>query len=91
MVIAINNFIDTLFGPVLGWLSSVSGAIRDMSVPVSRPLNFGRYFGYFSFLGPAWMTVITTACVLAFIYFVTYFVVNSQGLYQRFKDSVKWW
>ena len=85
------NFIDTLFDPVLGFLNPIAASLRNLSVPLSRPLDLGKYFGYFSFLGPAWMTVITTTCTLAFIYLTLYFIMNSQGLYQRFKDSVKWW
>lgn len=69
----------------------ISDQLRYLSVPVSHPLDFSKYFGYFSFLGPKWTLVISTICGLAFIYFLVFFIMNSRGLYQKFKDSVQWW
>lgn len=86
-----HNFIDTIFNPVIGWLDSIAANLRSLSVPVSRPLDFGRYFGQFSFLGPAWTTLITTICTLGFIYFVLFFIMANAGLFQKFKDKIQWW
>ncbi|MND45548.1 hypothetical protein D3C76_316290 [compost metagenome] len=85
------NFIDTIFNPVLGWLGSISSGLRSLSVPVARPLDFGRYFGQFSFLGPKWITLITTICALGFIYLILFFVLSNVGLFRKFKDMIKWW
>lgn len=85
------NLIDTIFGPVLIWLNNISSSISSLSVPVSRPINFGRYFGHLSFLGPHWITFITTVCTLAFIYFVIYLIKTQSGLFIKFKDMIKWW
>lgn len=85
------NFIDTIFGPVLEWLNGISDAMRDLSLPVARPLDPNRYFGYFSFLGPNWVTLITTIMTLGFIYLLVYFIVNNMGLLIKFKDMIKWW
>lgn len=85
------NLIDTIFGPVLGWLHMISDQLHNLSVPVSRPINFGRYFGHFSFLGPAWITVITTVCTLGFIYLLLYFIMSADGLFGKFKNRIKWW
>lgn len=85
------NLIDTIFSPVLVFLTTIADALRSLSVPVARPLDFGKYFGYFSFLGPIWITFITTACTLAFIYFIVYLVTNNMGLFLKFKEFIKWW
>lgn len=87
----IKNFIDTIFAPILTWLNMISLQIRNLSVPVSHPLDFNKYFGQFAFLGPKWMLVITTLCGLAFVYFIIFFIMNARGLYQKFKDSIQWW
>lgn len=85
------NLIDTIFSPVLLFLSSIADSLRSLSVPLARPLDFGKYLGQFSFMGPVWITFITTICTLAFIYFIVYLVVNNMGLFQKFKDFIKWW
>ncbi|PAF30773.1 hypothetical protein [Paenibacillus sp. 7516] len=85
------NLIDTIFGPVIMFLTTISDSLRSLSVPVARPLDFGKYFGHFSFMGPIWITVVTTICTLGFIYFITYLIVNNMGLFQKFKDFIKWW
>lgn len=83
--------IDTIFGPVIGWLISIRSSINDLSVPMSRPINISNYLGPFALLGPYWITFISTACVFAFIYIVAFIVMSSQGLFIKFKDSIKWW
>lgn len=85
------NLIDTIFGPVLSWLNNISTSIRELSVPVSRPIDPSRYFGYFSFLGPHWVTLVTTILTLGFIYLVVYFIVTNIGLFMKFKNMIKWW
>lgn len=83
--------IDTIFNPVLAWLSSISMYIHSLSVPVARPLNLSLYLGPFAYLGPYWITFITTGIFLAFVYIICFLVVSYQGMFIRFKDSVKWW
>ncbi|RJG23298.1 hypothetical protein DQX05_13790 [Paenibacillus thiaminolyticus] len=85
------NLIDTIFSPVVTFLGSISDSLRSLSVPVARPLDFGKYLGHFAFLGPAWITFITTVCTLGFIYFLIFFVMSNIGLFRKFKDMIKWW
>ncbi|MNW41495.1 hypothetical protein D3C74_186340 [compost metagenome] len=85
------NFIDTIFNPVLGWLQSISDGLRSLSIPVARPIDFGKYLGHFSFLGSKWITFITTICTLGFIYLILFFIVSNIGLFRKFKDMIKWW
>ncbi|AHM67482.1 hypothetical protein PPSQR21_038440 [Paenibacillus polymyxa SQR-21] len=85
------NFVDSIFGPILGWLNGIAVSLSDLSVPLSRPLNFSKYFGYFSFLGSTWMTFITTCCTLAFIYLIVYIIKTQWGLILHVKDLIKWW
>jgi len=83
--------IDTIFAPVIAWLVSIQNAIKQLSVPVSHPFNLGQYLGPFQYLGPYWITFITTACFLACVYMIAFIVVSYRGMYISFKDSVKWW
>lgn len=83
--------IDTIFNPVIAWLMSIRENISQLSVPASRPVPISNYLGPFALLGPYWITFIGTVCVLAFIYAVSFLVVASQGLFIKFKDTVKWW
>lgn len=83
--------IDTIFAPVLGWLAHISGYISALSVPVARPLDLSIYLGPFAYLGPYWVTFITTGVFLAFVYIVTFLIVSYQGMFIKFKDTIKWW
>jgi hypothetical protein len=83
--------IDTVFGPVLNWLTHIYDDIRRLSVPVARPLNVNDYFGVFGMFGPGWMDFAKTVCALGFIYGVCYIVVTQIELFRKFKDVVKWW
>uniref|UniRef100_UPI00196789A6 hypothetical protein n=1 Tax=Escherichia coli TaxID=562 RepID=UPI00196789A6 len=76
---------------LLNWLNSVFTTIKELSVPLARPLDISQYLGVFGYLGPFWISFITTACALAFIYVVSYLVVSQRGLIIKFKDMIKWW
>lgn len=83
--------IDTIFNPVLNWLLSIQGFISELHVPFSRPINIGDYLGPFALLGPYWLTFITTGCVMAFVYMVVFIIMASDGMFIKFKDTIKWW
>lgn len=83
--------IDTIFNPVLNWLQNIYNTILELSVPLARPLPVGSYMGPLATLGPYWVTFITTVCTLAFIYMVTFLIVAYQGVFTKFKDTIKWW
>jgi hypothetical protein len=85
------NLIDTIFNPLLTWLTSCYTSIDNLIVPLSRPLDLNKYLGIFSYLGTAWVYFITISCTLAFVYVVSYIVVSQQGMLIRFKDLIKWW
>lgn len=85
------SIVDTIFAPVINWLNSIIGFLQNLSVPLARPLDLSKYFGYFSILGAHWMTLITTVCALSFIYMITYLIVANWGLFIKFKNGLKWW
>lgn len=85
------SLIDTIFNPVLNWLTSIYNMILELSVPVARPLNITNYLGPLAELGPYWITFITTVGALAFVYMITFLVVAYQGAFIKFKDTIKWW
>jgi hypothetical protein len=87
----VRALIDTIFSPVLMWLTGIFESIQKLSVPLAHPLDIGMYLGPFVLLGPAWITFISTACALAFIYVVAFIVIAQRGLFIRFKDVIKWW
>lgn len=85
------NFIDTVVSPLLNWLNTVYNSIKDLEVPLSRPLDITNYLGIFAYLGPGWISFIVNACLLAFIYIVAFIIVSQQGLFIKFKNTIKWW
>lgn len=85
------DLIDTIFSPLLNWLTDLYNRISGLSVPLARPLNLSNYFGYFKFLGPTWTTCITTTISLTVIYLIAYVIVANMGLITKFKNMVKWW
>lgn len=85
------SLIDSIFSPFLNWLYVIFNRIHDLSVPLARPLDLDRYFGYFSFLGSNWTSFISTVCALGFVYLITYIIVANIGLLIKFKNMVKWW
>jgi hypothetical protein len=89
--VEIRALIDTIFGPVLGWLTKIYTSISDLSIPLSRPLNVDKYFGYFGLLGSGWQDFIKTVCALAFVYGIAFIVVTQLEFFRKFKDVIKWW
>lgn len=85
------SIVDSVIGPLLTWLIDVYDRIMQLSVPLSRPIDFGKYFGYFTFLGAEWLLLISQTALLAFIYLVAYIVMSNIGLLRKFKDLIKWW
>lgn len=85
------GLIDTVFNPLLNWLNMVYNSLMELSVPLARPIDIGQYLGVFAHLGGGWISFVTTACALAFIYVVCYLFVAQRDLLIKFKDAVKWW
>lgn len=85
------NLIDTIFYPVLSWLTGIYTNLDNLSVPLSRPLDVKKYLGIFSLLGPAWTSFIINVLLMAFIYMVCFIIVAQQGLFVKFKNTIKWW
>lgn len=83
--------IDSIFAPLLGWLLMIKTYINQLSVPLARPINISNYLGPFVLLGPYWMTFISTAAFLGFVYVVTFIVMSANGMAIKFKDTIKWW
>lgn len=87
----IHDLIDTVFLPVLNFLNSLYNSIKELSIPVSRPINISKYLGVFGYLGPSWVLFIVNGALLGFIYIVCYLFVAQRGLFSKFKDTIKWW
>jgi hypothetical protein len=65
-----HSIVDSIMGPLLMWLTQIYDRIRELSVPLGRPLDLGKYFGYFVVLGPQWMMLITQVAFMAFVYLI---------------------
>jgi hypothetical protein len=87
----VTDLVDSIFGPLLTWLTDIYNRISQMSVPLAHPLNLSNYFGVFNVLGPDWTTVITSILALSFIYFLVWIIMNNLGLIVKFKNLIKWW
>jgi hypothetical protein len=87
----LHGLIDTICDPVTGWLQYILDSISNMQLPLNHPLDISHYLGVFALLGPAWVSFIINACLMAFIYVVCFIVVSHQGLFVKFKDTIKWW
>jgi len=85
------DLIDTMFSPLLGWLTDLYNRILMLSVPLGRPLDLSNYFGFFKILGSTWMMVISQMIGLSVIYFIVWVVVNNLGVISKFKMLIKWW
>jgi hypothetical protein len=85
------DLVDSIFTPLLLWLTDLYNRIHELSIPLARPLNLSNYFGYFNFLGPTWTSCITTVIGLSVIYFIAYVIMANIGLLIKFKNMVKWW
>lgn len=85
------SIVDSIFSPFLSWLTDIYVKISELSIPVSKPLNLGHYFGWFNILGTGWRLFITTTIALFFIYMVVYLIVTNMHLLNKFKNLIKWW
>jgi hypothetical protein len=87
----VRDLIDSIFNPLLTWLTDVYNRISELSIPLARPLDLSNYFGFFNFLGPNWTSLINTILALSFIYLMTYVIVTNLHLIVKFKNLIKWW
>lgn len=83
--------IDTIFNPVIGWLDSIRSILLKASVPSQYRLPIGNYLRHFALLGPGWMAFIGSLVVLSAIYGYVYVASSGIGLFERFKNIIKWW
>lgn len=83
--------IDTIFAPFLNWLIQIRSYISDLSIPMARPLQVADYLGPFALLGGYWISFISMAFALGFIYIVAFIIMSLNGLTIKFKDLIKWW
>jgi hypothetical protein len=87
----VTDLIDTIYAPIIQWLTDIYNRILLLSVPLARPLNLSSYFGYLNLLGPVWKTCITTIISLAVVYGILYVIVKNIGLIIKLKTLIKWW
>jgi len=85
------DLINTIFNPVLMWLDNIRMMITNLAVPTSRGLNIGIYLSPFAFLGIGWITFISTGIALGLTYLIVFIIQAQQGLFIKFKDTIKWW
>ena len=84
-MIKINALIDTIFGPVLNWLTQILNALKMGDTPTNFVLNIGNIFRPLNMISPAWSLFLSNAFVLIAIYFIIYITMSGAGLYQQFK------
>lgn len=83
--------IDTLFYPILSWISSLRDTLLSARVPLSQSLPLDSLFSPVAMLSPSWQLVISNIFMMVFIYLIIYIVVNGVGLLETFRNAVKWW
>lgn len=83
--------IDSIFGPVLDWLTSMIDLLHEASIPAARPLDPSDYLGIYAQVGAGWIGFIASAMLMFVVYVVVYVVMVHNGVYLKFKKSIKWW
>lgn len=83
--------IDTLFQPIINWLSQILGYLVSASTPKAYVLNFGNLFRPLNMISPAWSLFLSNVFVMVATYLIIHIVMSGSGLYQKFKNAVKWW
>lgn len=89
----LRGFVDTIFSPILGFLSNIYNILHAaaLDVPTTAKLSVFNYFSYLGMFGEGWKQFVITAAFLAFMYLILYVIVNNLGFLQKLKNLVKWW
>lgn len=83
--------INTIFNPVLSWLTKLLSYLKLASTPKAYVLNFGNLFRPLNMISPAWSLFLSNVFVMVGVYLIIHIVMSGSGLYQKFKNSVQWW
>ena len=83
--------IDTVFSPVLNWLTQIYNYLINVNIPTFHALNLGNIFRPLNMISPAWSFLISNVFVMAVAYLIIHLVIGGSDLYLRFKNSIKWW
>lgn len=83
--------IDTIFTPVLNWLTQIINYLHSATIPTSYTLEIGSLFAPFAMISPAWALLITNIFIMIVTYSIIYISMNATGLYLQFKEAIKWW
>lgn len=83
--------IDTIFSPVMNWLSQIISYLHSATIPKSYSLELGSLFAPLNMISPSWTLLITNIFIMFVTYSIVYISVNGTGLYLQFKEAIKWW
>lgn len=86
-----NNFVDSIFSPVLQFLQLMIDRIGGVGTIAAKGVRLNDYFGFFSVLGSAWTGVITSFLAALSFVFVLYMVQKYSRVLLWLKDLIKWW
>jgi len=83
--------IDTIFGPITNWLSQIITFLNSATIPKSYTFQLSNLFAPLAMISPAWSLLITNIFIMAVTYTVIFIVINTAGLFEKFKNLIKWW
>lgn len=83
--------IDTIFAPVLNWLTQILNMLQSANIPPSYNLALGNIFAPFNMISFSWSMLITNIFVMIVTYTIIYIVVSASSLFANFKKIIKWW
>lgn len=85
------NLIDSIFKPVTSFLDLILDKLMTIGTIAAKGIRLSDYFGFFSVLGPSWVSLINSALSALVFVFILYMVSKYSNVLLWFKDLIKWW
>lgn len=86
-----NNFIDSLFAPVLQFLELIITKLGGIGRIAAKGIRLDDYFAIFGILGPEWAQVINSLLAALLFTFILYMIQKYSRVLLWLKDLIKWW
>lgn len=83
--------IDTIFNPVINWLSLLKNYLLQARITDSFGLSFSNVFAPITALSPSWAMVVSNVMVMIFIYGVLFIIHNGKDAFVSFVQAIKFW
>jgi hypothetical protein len=91
MPVGIKNLIDSIFAPLLQFLTLIVDMLDNAGTIVGAGINVNNYFSFFGYLPAEWQGVVKSAMASVVLLAILFLVRSFWDMYLKSKDSIQYW